>query len=227
MIMVTPLIAALLLALGSEAPLQQPSPCQPSLEDILSNVKTTSAGINDLRAEFVQEKVMTVLGEKEKSVGQIFYKRPDLLVIRHDKPEKVTMWFRGCEVLIYEEHIDQLRKHLMSEEDRDLSFLAARFDRKALEKRFSLALKKAFMEKDEELFLVELTPKSEELKADIDNVEVVISRRTWLVRRISIHETNRDVTHITFGEVWLNTGLSGGKAIPKVPEGKPNIDLSE
>ena len=63
--------------------------------------------------------------------------------------------------------------------------------------------------------------------ARIDRVEVEISDERWLVKRISIYETNRDITHITFSNVRLNTGLHGGKELPKIPEGKRVIDLSE
>jgi len=220
-------IFALVLAFVEGEPSQMPLSCHPSLEEVLSNVKAASEKVKDLRAEFVQEKIMTVLDESEKSTGQAFYRFPDLLVLHHEKPEEVTMWIKGREVLVYEKEIDQLRKYSLSEEDRDLTFLAARLDTKALEKRFALSLKKAFRKEEEDFFIVELTPTSEELRADIDRVEAEVSGRSWLVRRISIYETNRDITNITFSKVRLNTGLSGDDVIPEVPEGKRVIDLSE
>ena len=227
MTMLTSLMVALILALGPEEPLPQNATSNPTLETVLSNVKKASENIEDLRAEFVQENIFTVFDEKEKSAGQVFYRRPDLLIMRQEKPEEVTTWMKGREIMVYEKEVDQLRKYALSEEDRDLSFLAARFDGRVLEKRFSLCLKRTLRKRNERLFVVELIPKSEELAADIDRVEVEISDERWLVKRISIYETNRDITRITFSNIRLNTGLRGSEDLPKMPEGKQVIDLSE
>jgi len=226
MMALAPLLLGLLLALGADACKPPADATDPALEDVLKNLAHSCEKVRDLRAQFTQEKILTIFEEKEKTSGRLFYKRPQLIVWWQEKPEEMIIWIHGTEMLEYEKRINQVRKYLLSEQDRDMWFLSVRFDRKTLETRFSLRLKETTSSGKDKLFVIELVPNSEDLAADIERVEVTVSSKNWLVERVSIYETNRDVLNIRFRNIRINAGIDEARDLPKLPADAQVIDLS-
>jgi len=226
MMMLLSLLLGLSLSLVSDSAEQPARPSEPELEAVFSNVTKTYEKIRDLRAQFSREKILTELEMKEEATGDLFYIRPELIVSWQKKPEEMIVSITGTQMLEYEKRINQLRKYLLSEQDRDMWFLSVRCDRKTLETYFLLRLKEKIPSGKDTLFVIELVPKSEDLAADVKRVEVAVPSSNWLVNRVSIYETNRDVTTVRFSDIRINTGINEARDLPKVPEDAEVIDLS-
>ncbi len=226
MMMLLSLLLGLSLSLVSDSAEQPAHPSEPELEAVFSNVTKTYEKIRDLRAQFSREKILTELEMKEEATGDLFYIRPELIVSWQKKPEEMIVSITGTQMLEYEKRINQLRKYLLSEQDRDMWFLSVRCDRKTLETYFLLRLKEKIPSGKDTLFVIELVPKSEDLAADVKRVEVAVPSSNWLVNRVSIYETNRDVTTVRFSDIRINTGINEARDLPKVPEDAEVIDLS-
>jgi len=226
MMMLLSLLLGLSLSLVSDSAEQPARPSEPELEAVFNNVTKTYEKIRDLRAQFSREKILTELEMKEEATGDLFYIRPELIVSWQKKPEEMIVSITGTQMLEYEKRINQLRKYLLSEQDRDMWFLSVRCDRKTLETYFLLRLKEKIPSGKDTLFVIELVPKSEDLAADVKRVEVAVPSSNWLVNRVSIYETNRDVTTVRFSDIRINTGINEARDLPKVPEDAEVIDLS-
>jgi outer membrane lipoprotein carrier protein len=207
------------------APGHQPAPAAPTVDPALMSeldeIDSRGAKIEDLTADFEQEKFTALLKRPLSSEGRVRVRPPRT---RWDtaKPHKSVLLLDERELKMYDPQAGTLEVYdisggLSRMTSSPVPRLAAVKDEFAIERIESSTMD---AEAHADAFLaVRLTPTDEKLKEHVTEVRVLIDRATACATRVEVTDADGDRTVIKFKNLRLNTGIDAAALDLKVPDG--------
>lgn len=199
----------------------RPAGVDEKLWNLMVEIDARGAGINDLSADFTQEKHTPLLKKPLVSSGHILIKGSASLWTTA-QPEPTVMRIDNKEIrLLYPK---QKVMEIYRTDERMGSLAASPFPRLGvLKEHFTFERVPArgiIPGADESKFLaLRMKPAQEELRKHIDEVTVVLGIATGFVQRAQTIDTDGDRVVLTFSNLRINTGLKDKDLEMEVPAG--------
>jgi outer membrane lipoprotein carrier protein len=188
-------------------------------EEIITNIENRYS-VPGFTARFVQESTLKAMDIKDVAAGKIFVKRPGMMRWEYEKPEKQFVITDGESLWIYRPEINQVMVGKSPEffgAGKGAGFLS---DIKIIRRNFAVSIKK----NKEDYFVIRLVPK--EKRADLAEVMLSVSKRSFEISRIGIYNAYGDETVIDlFDSRFVDS--PGSIFIFKIPQGVEIIRMGE
>jgi outer membrane lipoprotein carrier protein len=198
-------------AKGAESPL--------TADEIITKVENRYS-VPGFTARFIQESMLKAMDITDVAAGKIFVKRPGMMRWEYERPEKQFVITDGENLWIYRPDINQVMTGKAPEffgTGKGASFLS---DIRIIRRNFSVSLKK----NKEDYFVLRLVPK--EKRADLSEIFLSISKRSFEISRIGIYNSYGDGTVIDLLDSKFVNNPDSIFAF-KIPEGSEIIRIGE
>ncbi|MBN1825309.1 MAG: outer membrane lipoprotein carrier protein LolA [Candidatus Eisenbacteria bacterium] len=178
-------------------------------EAVLARLRAAQADLVDLSATFVHTKHAPLFDEEITSRGRLFYRRPDLLLLRYEEPDSSRVWIDGGRIWLYYPELKQAHLYAIDPESTLPGlFLGLRGTLEGLEEKFLVETEDGAREKGFTTDVLILRPQEgTDLYGEVDHVRVVIRREDGLPLRTEFQEASGDLTRFTFDDFHRNPGL--------------------
>lgn len=188
-------------------------------DEIITKVENRYS-VPGFTARFIQESTLKAMDITDSATGKIYVKRPAMMRWEYERPEKQFVITDGETLWIYRPDINQVMTGKSPEffgTGKGASFLS---DIRIIRRNFSVSLKK----NKEDYFILRLAPK--EKRADLAEVFLSISKRTFEISRIGIYNAYGDETVIDLLDSKF-VDNPGSIFTFKIPEGSEIIRIDE
>ena len=156
-------------------------------------IQTTT---QSLQSEFTQEKHLSFMSEPILTKGHFYYKKDKKLRWEYIEPFVYTVILNGSDLMIDDEghqnEID-LKSNKTYKEINEVISESMRGDLDLENDQFDTILKE-----NHQLYLLELTPKKNQIKEYITRIEVYFGKNDFLISKVIMHEQGGDMTKIYF-----------------------------
>jgi outer membrane lipoprotein-sorting protein len=202
------LCVVLILANSSLAASDPPPGDSAALEEVLSRLEERVAGIETLKADFVQQKFLAILDDPLLLKGTIAMEKPDLFSWKVREPLKYSMVIRGEVVRQWDEDTRRVEKISLSKNP--VFAMAIHQMREWLSGAYRSMLGQYQVTiVDREPLSLEFVPRDTALAQEVIAVVTVeFDRDDRYIRRIDIREKEGDRTLITFSNTRLNAPIA-------------------
>jgi outer membrane lipoprotein-sorting protein len=198
-----------------------------TLETILKQLDAEAKELRSLTADLERTKVTVVVNDRSTEAGQIFVRRDDKMRIELTRPDPRTILRNGDELYVFNpktKRVDQynLGKHRVLVDQ----FLLLGFGTSGanLKKSYLVTLLGEEVLDKEKVVLVELTPKSNEVRNQISKIHLWIDESTWLPAQQKFFETGSDDYFIIrYTNLVRNTKIADSRFKPHWPKGITKI----
>ncbi|MCX6356491.1 MAG: outer membrane lipoprotein carrier protein LolA [Candidatus Aureabacteria bacterium] len=175
-----------------------------STEAILKKMESAGKTLSCLKADFTQVRTYALFDEKKESSGTILYKKPGMMVWKYNAPDNSAIYIKGKSALMYLPDINQVQKVSLAQ-DRKTESLLIGFGNTAEEITRNFTARSST--EPGGCHLLELTPKSEELKSQFQKLRLSIDPKRWVPVRSERFEQGGDRTVFTFSRVMTDVVL--------------------
>jgi outer membrane lipoprotein carrier protein len=175
------------------------------------------AAISTLRASFEQVRVLSAIGEEERSRGVVSYRKPDALRWEYQAPDRSWTVMNGAEGWAVFPDIRQVHRFAIDSTRRDGVLAIVGFG--ACGEEFADAFDFAVSPAPGGATLVTMTPLRPALAASIARVELTIDPRDHLPRRIVLQEPAGDSIRIELRDLQKGARLDRTLFEWNLPEG--------
>lgn len=201
-------------ATGAADPRFRKHKVPPDLAEILPRMNESANRLKTLSADLEYTKVTVLVDDKSTETGQIYYakgKTPSL-EIDFKKPDPKTVVLKNNKAEIYLPAINQiqeydLKKH--SEVVQQFLLLGFGSDTGQLQKSYTLKLVGEQDIGEDTTVVLELTPKREDVAAQLTKVQLWISEESWLPVQQKFFEPGGDYLLTRYTSVKVNRQLPG------------------
>lgn len=211
-------VALVVVALGLAAPAARGVPrlrrrkVAPDLAEILSHMNETSKRLKTLSADLEYTKVTVVVDDKSTERGQLFYRkeRPPDVLIDFKTPDPKTILMKRNRAEMYLPKINQIQEYNLgkhSELVQQFLLLGFGTDSAELEKAYTLKLTGEEEINGDTTAVVELTPRKENVAAQLAKVQIWISEESWLPVQQKFFEPSGDYVITRYTGVKVNRQL--------------------
>jgi outer membrane lipoprotein-sorting protein len=178
------------------------------LDEVLSKLEERVAGIETLKADFVQQEFLAVLEDPLLLKGTIAMEKPDLFSWKVREPLKYSMVIRGGVVRQWDEDTRRVGKISLSENP--VFAMAIQQMREWLSGAYrSMLGQYEVTVVDREPLSLEFIPRDTALAQEVIAVVTIeFDRDDRYIRRIDIREKEGDRTLITFSNTLLNAPIA-------------------
>jgi len=188
-------------------------------DEIITKVENRYS-VPGFTARFIQESTLKAMEITDVATGKIFVKRPGMMRWEYEKPEKQFVITDGESLWIYRPDINQVMTGKAPEffgTGKGASFLS---DIRIIRRNFSVSLKK----NKDDYFVLRLVPK--EKRADLSEIFISVSKRSFEISRIGIYNAYGDETVIDLLDSKF-VDSPGSIFTFKIPEGSEIIRIDE
>jgi outer membrane lipoprotein-sorting protein len=198
-----------------------------TLETILKQLDVEAKGFRSLSADLERTKVTAVVNDRSTDAGQIFVRRDDKMRIELSRPDPRTILRNGDELYVFNpktKRVEQynLGKHRVLVDQ----FLLLGFGTSGanLKKGYLVTLLGEDVLDKTKVVLLELTPKSDEVRNKISKIHLWIGEATWLPAQQKFFETGSDDYFIVrYTNLVRNTKIPDSRFKPHWPKGTSKI----
>jgi len=184
----------------------------PGLADILPRMNDSANRLKTLSADLEYTKVTVLVDDKSTETGQIYYekgKTPSLAIV-FKKPDPKTIVIRNNKADVYVPATNliqeyDLKKH--SELVESLLLLGFGTNAGELQKNYNLKLVNEEDVGEDTTVVLELTPKREDVAAQLTKVQLWISEESWLPVQQKFFEPGGDYLVTRYSSVKVNRKL--------------------
>ncbi len=186
------------------------------LDSILKEMDKKQKGVKDIKASFIQEKMMELLEEKLISQGRMKYKKPDKMSWEYSAPDPLLMIIKRKEMWLYYPDMKVAEKYDLAGTGETLGlFVGFGKSMEYLKKNYQIRL----LRKKKNFCSLELIPKREEELRYISKMILWIDTKEYWPVKTKIFEPNGDTTLIEFKNIKINTKIPDSEFEFKVPKG--------
>ncbi len=198
-----------------------------TVDSVLHQLDHEAKGFHSLTAGIEQTKVTVAVNDKSTEIGQIFVRRDEKMRIEFTQPDARTILRTGNDLFLYNPKIKRVEEYDLGKH-RDLvdQFVLLGFGTSGseLQKGYLVALLGEETLDNHPVVKLELTPKSEEVRNQINKVHIWIDESTWLAAQQQFFETGSgDYFIIHYTNVVKNPTLSDEKFKPRWPRGVTRV----
>lgn len=184
------------------------------LAEIFTNMNSAAKRLKTVSADLTYTTVTVLVDDKSTESGQIFFRKGKTTDIRivFEKPERKILLFRRNKGEIYLPKINQVQEYdLGQKSDLVQQFLLLGFGTDPGEIRKSYDVKYLQEEQinGEYTVLLEITPRTPSVAAQISKIQMWVSEESWLPVRQKFFESGGDYLVATYSAVKVNFVLPG------------------
>lgn len=152
-------------------------------DSVLERIDKSAADFRSLTADIEQMKYTDVVKDTSRETGQIFVRRDQKMRIELSKPDPKTILRTGDSLFIYTPKINRVEEYNLGKHRAIIDqYMRLGFGTKSQDLRKSYDIKLAGEEEVDhrKSLLLELTPKSEEVRKQITKIEMWVDESSWL-----------------------------------------------
>ncbi len=199
------------------------SPGEPplTLQNVLKRMTEAAGHLKSLTADIERTKVTVVVNDKSTESGQLFYRKDDRLRIEFSKPDTKIVLLKGDRAQIYTPKIKQVQEYDLSKHRGlvdELLLIGFGKSAKDLQKGYLVTLMGETEMDGRSVAQLELTPKSEKLRAQINKIHLWLDMVSWLPIHQKFFEAGGDYFEIHYTEAKSNLKIPDSKFELKLPK---------
>jgi len=214
----------LLPLLGSLLLIPSLSAQSPSLEQILSRMDQSGAGLRSMSCQIIQKKWTDILEEFDKGESGRFYflKKNGKVYLRKDivQPQENLLVIADGKVVFYQPRIKQAQQYNLGQNKDKAEFLLLGFgsNKEALKNAYAIRLLGKETVRGHESHILELTPKSERVSAFFPQIVLWVDGQMNVPIRQKLVEPTKDYLLIDFDGIQLNAAVPDSLFQIKLPK---------
>jgi outer membrane lipoprotein-sorting protein len=202
-----------------------------TLESVLKQLDTQAREFHSLTADIERTKVTVVVNDKSTESGQIFVRRDDKMRIELTQPDPRTILRDGDDFYIYNPKINRVEEYNLGKKKSLVDqFLLLGFGTSGsdLRKGYLVTLQGEESLDDRKVVLLELTPKSDEVRNQLSKIQLWIDESTWLPAQQKFYETGSgDYFIIRYKNMMRNVRIADSRFKPRWPRGTTRVKPQE
>lgn len=167
-------------------------------------IEQMAASTTSIKADFKQEKYLSILSNKIDSEGVILFKKPNLLRWEYKSPFEYIIVLNGNEIVIKDQGKVNAFDIGGSQAFKEVNNLIINSVQGNV-----LDTEQFHIEyyESEGLYLAKLTPKDAKMKQFLQGIDIHFDRKDFSVSKVKLVESEGDYTLITFSNKKLNENL--------------------
>jgi outer membrane lipoprotein-sorting protein len=178
-------ITVVLIALATSQTVvaQVPAPVHWTTATVLAWMDKSAQGFHSLTAHIEHKKYTAVVSDTSTESGDMFVRRDDKLRIDFDKPDKRTVLRNGDTLFIYTPKINRVEEYDLGKNRATVDqYLLLGFGTRSAEvqKSYDVAVTGEEELDGQKVVLVELTPKSPDVRRQITKIVMWVDEAKWL-----------------------------------------------
>src|ERR1700676_1237896 len=193
------------------------------LENILKQLDAQAANFHSLTADLERTKVTVVVNDKSIETGQIFVRSDDKMRIEVTQPDARTILRDGNTFYIYNPKIHRVEEYNLGKKKSVVDqFLLLGFGTSgsSLKESYALTLKDEETLDNRKVLLIELLPKTDEVRKQLSKIQLWLDESTWLPVQQQFFETGSgDYFIIRYRNMNRNVRISDNEFKPHWPHG--------
>src|ERR1019366_5810628 len=178
--------------LSARARVGAPQQSNWTLENVLKQLDTKAGEFHSLTADFERTKVTVVVNDKSTESGQIFVRRDDKMRIELTQPDPRTILRDGDDFYIYNPKIHRVEEYNLAKKKSLVDqFLLLGFGTSgsSLKESYTIALHGEETLDNRKVLLLELLPKTDDVKRQLSKIQLWLDESTWLPAQQQFYET--------------------------------------
>ncbi|HYL10368.1 MAG TPA: outer membrane lipoprotein-sorting protein [Candidatus Acidoferrales bacterium] len=196
-------------------------------ESVLKQLDSSAGSFHSLTADLERTKVTVVVDDKSVESGQILVRRDEKMRIEMAKPDPKTILRTGNEFYIFNPKINRVEEYDLGKKQSLVDqYLLLGFGTSgsSLKKSYLVTLLGEESLDNRKVLLLELTPRSEEVRNQISKIHMWIDESNWLAVQQKFFETGSgDYFVIHYTNMVRNAKLSDTQFKPRWPKGVTKI----
>jgi outer membrane lipoprotein-sorting protein len=219
---------------GSPVPAARGSSSQQTgwtLENVLKQLDTQAADFHSLTADLERTKVTVVVNDKSTESGRIFVRRDDKMRIEVTQPDPRTILRDGDNFYIYNPKIHRVEEYFLGKKKSVVDqFLLLGFGTSgsSLKQTYDIALKGEETLDNRKVLLLELLPKTEDVKKQLSKIQLWLDESSWLPVQQQFFETGSgDYFIIRYRNIVRNVRIPDNQFKPHWPHGTTKVQPQE
>ncbi len=198
-----------------------------TLESILKQLDAAAKEFRSLTADLERTKVTVVVNDRSTETGQILVRHDEKMRIELTQPNPRTILRDGNELYVFNPKIRRVEQYDLGKHKALMDqFLLLGFGTPGSELKKSYlvtVLGEQALDK-QKVILLELTPKSDEVRKEISKIHLWIDQSTWLPAQQKFFETGSDdYFTIRYTNVARNVRLADSRFKPHWPRGTTKV----
>jgi len=198
-----------------------------TLENVLKQLDIEAKDFRSLTADLERTKVTVVVNDRSTETGQILVRHDNKMRIELTQPAPRTILRDGNELYIFNPKIRRVEQYDLSRH-RSLvdQFLLLGFGTSGTELKKGYLVTVLGEERldNQKTILLELTPKSDEVRNQVSKIHLWIDQATWLSAQQKFFETGSgDYFIIRYTNVARNVRIADSRFKPHWPRGTSKI----
>src|ERR1700730_7331300 len=197
------------------------------LENILKQLDTQAADFQSLTADLERTKVTVVVNDKSTESGKISVRRDDKMRIEVTQPDARTILRDGDNFYIYNPKIHRVEEYNLGKKKSVVDqFLLLGFGTSgsSLKESYSVTLQGEDTLDNRKVLLLELLPKTDEVKQQLSKIQLWVDESTWLSVQQQFFETGSgDYFIIRYRNLNRNVRIPDNEFKPHWPHGTTRV----
>jgi outer membrane lipoprotein-sorting protein len=198
-----------------------------TLENVIKQMDAQAAEFHSLTADLERTKVTVVVNDKSTESGRILVRRDDKMRIELTQPDERTILRDGDNFYIYNPKIRRVEEYNLGKKKSVVDqFLLLGFGTsgKSLTESYTMTLKGEETLDGKKTVLLELVPKTDEVKQQLSKIQLWLDESTWLPVQQQFFETGSgDYFIIRYKNMVRNMKISDVEFKPHWPHGTTKI----
>src|SRR6202051_5167704 len=198
-----------------------------TLESVLKQLDTQAANFHSLTADLERTKVTVVVNDKSTESGQIFVRMDDKMRIEVTHPDQATILRDGDNFYIYNPKIHRVEEYNLGKKKSVVDqFLLLGFGTSgsSLKESYALTLKDEETLDNRKVLLIELLPKTDEVRKQLSKIQLWLDESTWLPAPQKFYETGfGDYFIIRYRNINRNVRIPDNDFKPRWPHGTTRV----
>jgi outer membrane lipoprotein-sorting protein len=198
-----------------------------TLDSVLRQMDTQAATFRSLSADLERTKVTVVVNDKSTETGKILVRSDDKMRIEVTQPDPRTILRDGDNFYIYNPKIHRVEEYNLGKKKSVVDqFLLLGFGTSgsSLKESYGVSLQGEQTLDNTKVVLLELLPKTDEVKKQLSKIQLWLDETTWLPVQQQFFETGSgDYFIIRYRNITRNVHISDNDFKPHWPHGTTRV----
>jgi outer membrane lipoprotein-sorting protein len=196
-------------------------------ESVLNKTDRVASDFRSLTADIEQIKYTAVVNDTSTETGKIFVRRDQKMRIDLAKPDPKTILRTGDSLFIYTPKINRVEEYNLGKH-RDIidQYMRLGFGTKSQDLRKSYDIKLVGEEEIDhrKALLLELTPKSDEIRKQITKIQMWVDESSWLpIQQKFFEASGGDYFLVKYSNMMKNLKIDDSKFKPDWPKNAAHV----
>ncbi|HWW17375.1 MAG TPA: outer membrane lipoprotein-sorting protein [Candidatus Saccharimonadales bacterium] len=196
-------------------------------DSVLNKTDRVASDFRTLTADIEQIKYTAVVNDASSEIGKIFVRRDQKMRIDLAKPDPKTILRTGDSLFIYTPKINRVEEYNLGKH-RDIidQYMRLGFGTKSQDLRKSYDIKLVDEEEIDhrKALLLELTPRSEEVRKQITKIQMWVDESSWLpIQQKFFEVSGGDYFLVKYSNMMKNLKIDDSKFKPDWPKNSARV----